>query len=222
MENNPGAQIIAVPKGVQGNLCRIRNYILDTEYDAGTQAVALVDDDLQYFGYHQEKKRQRLPSEMVDIFLEKYTAQAVEVGARMWGINCNQDKQSYREYTPFSMLSYIGGPFSVHIESDIRYDEKLPLKEDYDMTLQHLNKYRRVFRLNKFFYVVKQGGSGTGQSGGCAVYRNVVAERDQLKALQKKWGKKVVQYDFNTRSHNSSKVRTIDINPVIKVPIRGV
>ena len=47
-EANPeDAQIISVPKGIQGNLCRIRNYILDTEFDNGFDVVVIIDDDLK-------------------------------------------------------------------------------------------------------------------------------------------------------------------------------
>lgn len=219
---NRGADIVAVKKGVQGNLCRIRNWILDREFEAGTDAVCLIDDDLQMIGYFEQKKRTRLDSDQVMTWLKKHTRLADEWGVKIWGVNLNQDKQSYREYTPFSTLSPIGGPFSVHLPNPIRYDERLPLKEDYDMTLQHLNRYRKVLRVNKFFYVVKQGGSGTGQKGGCAFYRNLKRETDQLELLQRKWGREIVRYDWNSRSHKSRKVQRVDINPVVKVPISGV
>ena len=221
-KENPGAEIISCKKGIQGNLCRIRNHILDSEFKGGADAVMLVDDDMQYIGYHFEKKRCRLSAEIVPNFLLKYSRMAKELGVKIWGLNCNQDKQSYREYTPFSMVSYIGGPFSVHLPNPLRFDEKLFLKEDYDLTLQHLNKYRRVLRLNKFFYVVKQGGSGTGQKGGQAIYRNIKVEMDQIELLQKKWGRHIVKHDFNPRSHSSKKKRNFDVNPVINCPIRGV
>ncbi|NIR06335.1 MAG: hypothetical protein GTN82_13010 [Candidatus Aminicenantes bacterium] len=134
----------------------------------------------------------------------------------------NQDKQSYREYTPFSFTSNIGGPFMVHIPHDLRYDDRMPTKDDYDMTLQQLNRYRKVLRLNKFFYVARQGGSGTGQEGGCSLGRNVANEIEQNKLLIRKWGHKIVKFDFNPRSHSSTKVRKFDLNPVVKVPIRGI
>lgn len=56
------------------------------------------------------------------------------------------------------------------------YDEALPLKEDYDMTLQQLRRHRIALRLNKYFYRVKQSE----QVGGCATYRNLDKEREQL------------------------------------------
>lgn len=156
-EANPLAEIVAVPKGVQGNLCRIRNWILDREADRGMDAVCLIDDDMNHVAYWERCRRVKIKGDEFMPWLERYTALAVEWGVKLWGINVNSDKQNYREYTPFSLVSYIGGPFSVHVDSPLRYDERLPLKEDYDLTLQHINTFRRVLRLNKFYYMVKQG-----------------------------------------------------------------
>lgn len=98
-------------------------------------------------------------------------------------------------------------------------DKRIPLKEDYDMTIQQLNKYRRVLRLNKFFYIVKQAE----QIGGVAQIRNFKNEQKQLSLLQKKWGSEIVRIDNNNRSHNLTKEKNkIDFNPVIRVPIKGI
>ena len=187
---NPGADIVACPKGVQGNLCRVRNYILDTEFQTGADVVLIVDDDLHYlerfemqdgFGYH----RRRLETDEIVQFLEKYSLMAQELGAKFWGLNCNSDNMSYRHYTPFSLTAYIGGPFQCFLRGNrCRYDEDLPLKEDYDMTLQQLNLERFVLRLNMYHYICEQST----QKGGCAAYRNRERERAQLEALKDKWG----------------------------------
>lgn len=222
IQRNSGADIVAVPAGVQGNLCRIRNWILDKEYERGIEAVCLIDDDLRGMQYHEGMRRHKLPKEVFPDWVDFHTDIAEQWGFKLWGVNCNQDKQCYFEGIPFSTVNYIGGPFSVHIRSDLRYDDRLPLKEDYDMILQHLNKYRGALRLNKFHYIVKQGGSGSGQPGGCATYRNVKNETEQLTLLQKKWGSKIVRYDNFDRSHSRTKKQTVDINPVLSVPIRGI
>jgi hypothetical protein len=145
---------------------------------------------------------------------------AIDWDIKFWGIQVNPDKQCYREYTPFSLTSYVASPFGVHLGHSIRYDERLSLKEDYDFTLQFLNQYRKILRVNKYFYKVKQ----MEQEGGCAVYRNVGEEKRQLELLQKKWGKKIVKFDTlgNSRSHSSNKIRRFDVNPVIIVPIKGI
>lgn len=218
--NYPSANFRIAPKGVQGNLCRIRNYILDDKENEG-KAICILDDDLKHIGYFESGAEHKLMNEdEVMAFLNKYTALAEDWGIKFWGINVNPDKQCYREYTPFSLTSYIGGPFGVHLGHSVRYDEKLPLKEDYDFTLQLLNQYRKILRINKFFYNVKQ----MEQAGGCATYRNVEEERRQLDLLQKKWGKRIVHFDTLTssRSHHSTKVKRFDVNPVIICPIRGI
>jgi hypothetical protein len=214
---NPGADIIGVDPQYQGNLCRIRNYILD--HNPGN-IVVILDDDLKYIWYYEDETVHHLNDENeVMRFLFKYSVIAIDLGVKLWGVNITTDKQAYREYTPFSLTSYIGGPFQAHIDSDIRYDESLPLKEDYDMTLQHCNKYRKVLRLNKFFLMVRQ----VEQSGGCSTYRTFEEEKKQLDLLRKKWGSKIVKYDDGvSRSHNTDKTRHIDINPIIRVPIRGI
>jgi len=220
-ESNPkGSQITQCAKGVQGSVCRVRNYILDVEFENGADVVVIVDDDLKGLYYWEQKEAKVLTGEMFFTFVEKYSIQAADIGAFFWGVNINQDKQVYREYTPFSTTSFIGGPFQCFLKGGgLRYDEHLPLKEDYDMTLQQLNKHRVVFRVNKYFYAAKQSV----QKGGCAAYRNIDKEIQQLKALQKKWGKDIVKVDRSKRSHNLKKEKkSEDYNPIIRAPIKGV
>lgn len=218
LQNYSKKNIVVVPDKFQGNVCRIRNKILD---DNKGKIVCIVDDDLRAIYYFEGKERKRIENESQFYnFLLKYSILANDLGVKLWGINVNPDKQCYREYTPFSMVSYVGSPFMVHMDTDLRFDERFSLKEDYDFTLQALNKYRKVLRINKFSYEVKQ----MEQTGGCASYRNVDREREQLALLQKKWGKKIIREDSleNSRSHKSSKVKRFDVNPLLFAPIRGV
>lgn len=219
---NPHADIVVCDDGVQGNVARVRNYILDKEFGNGAKAVCLVDDDMSgIFEWVSCKKRLVKRDEFKD-FLYKYSIIAEDMGVYFWGVNINQDKQTYREYSPFSFLNFVGGPFQVFINNGggLRYDERLPLKEDYDMTLQQLNKYRRVLRVNKFFYIVKQSTN----AGGCASYRTIEREMRQLEDLQRKWGKNIVKIDKADRSHNlvADKSKHFDYNPIIRVPIKGI
>lgn len=221
-KSNPKIKFIACKKGIQGNISRVRNYILDTEFKAGADVVITLDDDIKFIGYYENNKRQRLDSKNFLLFAEKYTNLCTEFGAHFWGININPDKQCYRENLPFSLLNFIGGPFQAVLKSNkCRYDEALPLKEDYDFTIQNLNKYRRVLRINRFFYEAKQSQ----QAGGCAVYRNRQTEQEQFDLLQKKWGSEIVKRDScSDRSHKSVKQTKAmeDYNPIIRVPIKGV
>lgn len=216
---NPKADIVAVDPKFQGNLCRIRNHILDREMVDG-RAVLIVDDDLQYLAKWEGLERKKIATADVAAFVEKFTDLAREWECPAWGINVNSDGQVYREMTPFSLRSYVGGPFMVHVDHDLRYDERLPLKEDYDFTLQLLNRYRRILRVNSFYYLTLQ----MKQEGGCAVYRNLEEERRQLGLLRRKWGGEIVKADTlgSSRNHLTKKKRKFDVNPIIRPPIRGV
>lgn len=221
---NPDADIVPCKYGIQGNLCRIRNHILKTEFENGSDAVVIVDDDMRALNLWQKdkekniSKKMKIPTEMLLPFFEKYSQLCKELGFHFWGGNCNMDKLSYREYSPFSFSSYIGGPFQAFIKgNECFYDEKLPLKEDYDMTLQQCNRYRGCLRLNFLTYDVKQSE----QAGGCATYRNYAKEKQQFLLLQKKWGLEIVRED-NSNKGGTSKQKLFDYNPIIKVPIRGI
>lgn len=215
--------IISCPEGIQGNVSRIRNYILDEEFKNGTDVVVLIDDDMQGI-YHFEGTKEycynkiKVEADEFFEFIEKYSIMCDELGFKLWGVNLNQDALSYRQYSPFSTTAVILGPFSCHLNNELRYDEKLPLKEDYDIAIQHLNKYRGILRINKYFYNCKQSK----QAGGCASYRNYDKEIQQLELLQKKWGSKIVKIDNVKNANQKKQSKKIDYNPIIKILIKGI
>lgn len=221
----PDADIISCPDGVQGNLCRVRNYILREEFKRGMDVVLIIDDDftcLRRFDYDGNENWGYVPHVITEEeflpFLEKYSVIADDMGAKFWGVNCNCDPMAYRHNTPFSTRSYIGGPFQCFLKGNrCYYDENLPLKEDYDMTLQQLNMERVVLRVNAYHYLCKQSE----QKGGCAAYRNRQREEEQLEALRRKWGGAIVKVD-TTNKGKSLKEKRLDYNPIIRVPILGV
>lgn len=218
--------IIKCEKGIQGNLCRVRNYILDKEFEQGADVVLIIDDDLKSISHFEMSEDGKFAFEKVKVnsdefleFIYKYSLLCYEWGFKFWGINCNSDHMAYRQYTPFSTTTYIGGPFQCFLKgNECRYDENLPLKEDYDMTLQNMLKYRGALRVNKYHYNCRQSE----QAGGCAMYRNMEREKQQIEALQRKWGSKIVKLDRSNKGRTKKKKVYIDYNPVIKIPIKGV
>ena len=220
---NRGAEIVACKKGIQGNLCRIRNHILDTEFAAGADAVIILDDDFQGIARFDVNRKSGFGYERTQIgaddffpFAEKYSRLCGEWGFKMWGLNVNSDAMAYRHYSPFSTRSYIGGPFQAFLNNPLRYDERIPLKEDYDMTLQHCNKYRGALRLNAYHYNVRQSEN----KGGCATMRNYLKEKEQFELLAKKWGRRIVRED--RQNLGKKQKRQLDYNPIINIPIRGI
>ena len=213
-ETNKGAEIIAVPSGVQGNLCRIRNYILDYCFNKEAYAVVIMDDDINCFYKVGENDKHSLKFNKIAgdefMFVVQTIANIADnVGAKMFGLNPNSsDGLSFRETQPFTFINYIGGPFQGFLNNTIRYDERLSLKEDYDMTLQHLLKYRRVVRCEFVRYLAKMHEN----KGGCAEMRDVDVENEQFNLLQRKWGKNIVRRDKSSKGH--------DINPLLKIPLK--
>lgn len=223
-KQNPKGNIVRCEDGVQGNVGRVRNYILKKEFECGADAVVTVDDDMKglYLWVADEEKKtmhqELIPTEMIMPFLEKYSEVCKDLGFYYWGLNCNLDSLSYRQSSPFSFTSFIGGPFQGMIKgNECWYDERLPLKEDYDMTIQQCNKYRGCLRLNFATYNVKQSE----QSGGCATYRSLMREKEQFELLQKKWGSEIVREDKSNKGR-TEKQKRFDYNPILKIPIAGI
>ena len=206
-----GNDIVICPDSAQGNLCRVRNWILDkfiNEFDA----IILLDDDYKNVIRWNNQKQIKLCENEFEEMCENIAILCKDYGFFYFGLNCVTDKGGYREHTPFSTNKYIGGPFQGFIKGNIlRYDESLNLKEDYDMTLQNLHKYKGCLRANFLSYDVKQAE----QSGGCAMQRNFKEEQRQFELLQKKWGNSIIQKD------NKSK-RSFDFNPIMKTPLKGI
>ena len=217
----PQAKIMELPDSTRGNLSKVKNFILDYWKDSA-DAILFLDDDMDSINYWNQTRPVSIDSEEELIaMIEKYSFLCGEWGFKLWGINLNPDKQCYREYSPFSTLSYVSSSFACFLKgNELRYDENLPLKEDYDMTIQQCLKYRGLLRVNKFFYIKKSAEN----VGGCASIRSVEREEEQFNLLQQKWGSRIVKKEklSNSLSHSSKKVRKFDINPIINIPIKGI
>lgn len=206
-----GNEVVVCTDSAQGNIARVRNWILDNllpKHDA----VVVIDDDSNGVGYWEyQKYRQFNPYEFKEFFEEMYILTR-DWGFYHFGLNCITDKGAYREHTPFSTTSYIGAPCSMILKGcECRYDENIPLKEDYDFTLQNHLKYGGALRANFASYTVKQAQ----QVGGCAAQRNTKEEARQFADLQKKWGTNVIRKDTVSK-------RGFDFNPIMKSPLKGV
>lgn len=168
--------LMIIPDELRGNMGKVRNYIRD---NAKCDYLVMIDDDVKEIGYHEKNKQIKIKKEYVLEFLKNGFQMCEEVGTILWGINLQSDPKFYRNYSPFSFLSPVLGPFSCHIlkDNELRYDERLGLNEDYDFALQVLRKYRKIYRNNKYFYVC---GHLT-DKGGCGAYRLLDEEKNKAK-----------------------------------------
>ena len=229
-ENDGYGEIVACADGIQGNLPRVRNYILDEEFGRGADVVVMMDDDLVSLGmYHvgdsgfgYEKKR--LSESDVDEFVEYASVLCEEWGFGMWGVNRNEDKLLYKHFNPFSTTRAAVGQFMAFTKDELRFDERLPLKEDYDMGIQQMNRYRGVLLVN-FVHANADMGS---LAGGTSVRRNFDREKSQFFQFRRKWGSDIVKGTNVTKGQGRSRQRSELLggydfsHPIVRVPIKGV
>lgn len=203
-------ETIIIPDEIQGNISRVRNYILNNNKNC---AVVMMDDDCEGIYRWNNCNSNLLNLDEFQEFCENMVQMMLDCNLKYGGVNITapSDKGGYREYTPFSFISPVLGPFCIHVNNDLRYDENIPLKEDYDMSLQNLKKYSGILRSNAYSYKVKQAEN----KGGCSINRNSNEEKKQFELLQKKWGKDIVRYDKSSK-------KGFDFNPIIKTPLKGV
>lgn len=203
--------ITAIPDDWDGNCAKKKNAVLKL-YPG--ENITILDDDIKYVGYYQEVKMHIAPEDYFIEFLEDMFSLAKEMKTIQWGVNVQSDKKFYREYSPFSLSSVVLGPWTNIINTDplIKFDESIWLKEDYDLCLQVMNKYRKVLRNNKWFYVSKH----ITNTGGLSGKRNQEEETRQTLEFQKKWGSRIVKVKRRTQGGNRT------INPIVESPIRGI
>jgi glycosyltransferase involved in cell wall biosynthesis len=202
-----GWSIQAIPDEEDGNLCRKRNAILRLFRG---QDVVIVDDDYEYVGRWEAGEDRRLDADGIRHLLWQGAVLARDLGTPFWGINVQVDRRFYREYTPLSVTNVVLGPFQAFTADrpdDLLYDESLWLKEDYDLSLRVLHRWHRILRMNAYHYRVDHFNEAGGQVG----KRNMEEEVRQLHLLQRRWGSDVVKLEL----HRS-------VNPIVKVPLKGV
>lgn len=229
--NKGHGEIVACAEGVQGNLPRVRNYILDQEFSRGADVVVMMDDDLTSLAQFTPDEEtgfgyaiRRIPGDSMDGFIEYGSRLCREWGFGMWGVNYNQDKLLYKHFQPFSTTRCAVGQFMVFVEDSLRFDEELPLKEDYDMALQQMNRYRGVLLLN---WVHANADMGN-MAGGTSVRRNFEREHEQFLRFRRKWGSGIVTGTSTIRGWGRSTMSGSYVNkydfshPNVRVPIRGI
>lgn len=80
-------------------------------------------------------------------------------------------------------LFIVGDCVAVKPECPLRFDEGLPLKEDYDYTCQHLDRYGEVLRCNDILLSFKHYSN----AGGAVDVRNDETEQRVIKTLLTRW-----------------------------------
>lgn len=211
-------RLIVIPDDCDGSIGKKRNWILANI----PRPLLMIDDDVSGVTMTEGgeafkvtgKAQQMIPveSKAVSGIIDNIFNMAFEAGCVMCGINVNTDGRNYQQYVPFSFKNMILGPFCGHLDHDLKYDLRMGSKEDYDMCLQVLNKHRKIFRSNKYAYNCKHGDN----KGGIVSMRSMEKEVSYARAIEKKWGKKIISYPENPKKMSEI------LNGRVNVPIGGI
>lgn len=203
-------RLIVIPDDCDGNIARKRNWILQNI----ERPLVMIDDDVSGLGYGEAGKQQlHLDPDTACDVMKQLTNLAHEWDCKLFGLNVNEDGRNYREYKPFSLTSVVLGPFQGHLDHNLYYDERMGTKDDYDFSLQVLQRYKKILRYNKYFYFCGHGDN----AGGIVSGRTMEKEKRYCEAIQKKWGKGIIKYRFPPR-----KVGDLLNAQRVNVPIAGV
>ena len=210
-------RLVVVPDGVQGNgkgICI--NWILDNEWDEKTDAIIMMDDDIEgIYWFNSNGKDRKLEEDDFYELCEKHTLLAKELGVGCWCFGTGgTDRLLHESFTPFNLKKVGTDQFMCYVENDgIRYDERFLTSEGFDYQLQSIQKYKRIFRDNRYYVIHMQWKNKGG-------YQDIRIDGDMTDVkyrnlMRKKWGR-IIQVS------KKQKEGKIKCGYTIKVPIKGV
>ena len=215
----PIKRMIVIPDESDGNIAKKRNWILKNI----DRPLVMLDDDVNGImttesKYNEDgeiitgkKIKRKLSKEDAAYVIKCGFNLADQLGCVYWGINLNDDSRSYMQYKPFSLTGPVLGPFSAHLKHNLFYDERLFLKEDYDISIQLLSKYKKILRINKYACSCKHADN----PGGVVSHRTMDRERQQCEAIMRKWGKDIIKYNLPGEKMSDL------LNGSVNIPIKG-
>lgn len=170
-----------------GMLVAQRNLAIDLAADAGAWCLQ-VDDDLRDLRWTTgTTKADTRPITMVTAAFELYSA-ATEHGVHLAGIAPTANP-FYFGGRPVKLAGFvIGDIMLINPASEPRFDPAFPLKEDYDFTLQHLDRYGAVARVDAILATFRHRTN----AGGAVAYRTEEMEADACQRLFAKWPGRIV------------------------------
>lgn len=197
-----------------GTITKKRNWILKNV----ERPLIMIDDDVPHLMVFDKRSKgnylcEKLDGKILDEVFEHMVDMAREFDVRLFGLAQNMDNRVYKEFLPFSLTSIILGRFQGHMEHDMVFDDRVGTKEDYDMSLQHLLRYKKILRFNKFAHMVPKDDN----RGGIVATRTQESEINYCKQIMLKWGRDIIEYRLPP-----TKLTDLLNAKKVNVPVKGV
>ena len=161
-----------------------RNWMMDNLQ--GDNALAMFDDDLVAFAHIGWQQFRKLTRSQAHDVLEHSAQLCEDWGLKIWGYHNVPLTRAFNWSFPIEMTNYVAGCcMGILPDSGLRFDERFTSKDDFDISLQHIHRYRIIMKDMR--YGVHAVGTMTA-SGGLSVYRNASSEKRLADLLIQKYG----------------------------------
>lgn len=178
--NFPDLEFKTIPASIVG-LAAVRNWCLD---NFPGDLLFLDDDITAFYSVCGIKAKKIKCVDAVEEILVNTYLNALEAGAKVFGLSQSADPRKYIPAQPFKLSGWLGTVIGV-IDRDLRFDERNKIRVDVDYCLQTLMKHRMLWVENRFsFYSHKDNNAG-----GNALVRGEDRLKSEKKYLKNKWGK---------------------------------
>lgn len=181
-----GDDVVAVPDEVRG-ITPTRNWILD-QYDG--EDVVFVDDDLKQTGWvvtSKDGKKKHVhfgsESEVMEEFGKCFEV-CKGMGYKIFGWKTESSPMSQYDEKPFLFKTYVTAScMGIVNDTDLRFDEAFKVKEDYEISCRHIEKYGGILGVRYVYWENRHWDT----NGGCGDYRTDSMERDCIERLIRKY-----------------------------------
>lgn len=164
-----------------GKLCESRNAALNAAFAMNLPCLQLSDDLKRIKKAHSKTDTE--PVSLASAAREMLLA-GQKFKAKLCGVAPTSNPYFYNPEKPYRDRAFIVGDMILVFPCDLRFDEKMRLKEDYDYTLSHIQKFGGVLRVDNILAEFAHRSN----KGGAVSYRTSELERECIAYLKKKWG----------------------------------
>lgn len=176
---------------VSGGLVESRNKALVDAFSEHKDCV-MIEDDLR--SLREATSTSRKDSVTIDVshvIADMRRALYMDMREMFYlaGVSPTANEFYFDPNKPYSFTHFIVGSFIyVRLGCELRFDDRFRTKEDYDYTLQHIEKYKGALRLN---YIMAEFEHYKNK-GGVVDWRNDDVEAESIFKLKRKWKSHIV------------------------------